>query len=101
MITVHGGGEISRTSSDVHDPLPIHALNGKVERSHRIDAEEIYRMLDGFVIDDTGVFNDKLREWELLQLPSPPRRPRRPDSLRTPQAEDPDPGVSKLRQMHT
>lgn len=39
-------------------------LNGKVERSHRIDAEEFYRMLDGVVIDDTGVFNDKLREWE-------------------------------------
>ncbi|WP_285620602.1 IS481 family transposase [Actinoallomurus iriomotensis] len=39
-------------------------LNGKVERSHRIDAEEFYRMLDGIVIDDTGVFNDKLREWE-------------------------------------
>ena len=28
-------------------------LNGKVERSHRIDAEEFYRMLDGVVIDDT------------------------------------------------
>ncbi|MEW2386620.1 IS481 family transposase [Micromonospora sp. NPDC047707] len=39
-------------------------LNGKVERSHRIDAEEFYRMLDGVVIDDTGVFNDKLQEWE-------------------------------------
>ena len=39
-------------------------LNGKVERSHRIDAEEFYRMLDGVMIDDTGVFNDKLREWE-------------------------------------
>lgn len=39
-------------------------LNGKVERSHRIDADEFYRMLDGIVIDDTGVFNDKLREWE-------------------------------------
>jgi len=39
-------------------------LNGKVERSHRIDAEEFYRLLDGTVIDDTGVFNDKLREWE-------------------------------------
>jgi transposase len=39
-------------------------LNGKVERSHRIDAEEFYRMLAGVVIDDTGVFNDKLREWE-------------------------------------
>jgi hypothetical protein len=27
-------------------------LNGKVERSHRIDAEEFYRLLDGTVIDD-------------------------------------------------
>jgi transposase InsO family protein len=39
-------------------------LNGKVERSHRIDAEEFYRLLDGVVIDDTKVFNDKLQEWE-------------------------------------
>jgi transposase InsO family protein len=39
-------------------------LNGKVERSHRIDAEEFYRLLDGVVIDDTKIFNDKLREWE-------------------------------------
>jgi hypothetical protein len=33
-------------------------LNGKVERSHRIDAEEFYRLLDGVVIDDAQVFND-------------------------------------------
>lgn len=39
-------------------------LNGKVERSHRIDAEEFYRMLDGVVIDDTNLFNDNLQEWE-------------------------------------
>ncbi len=39
-------------------------LNGKVERSHRIDAEEFYRLLEGTVIDDAKVFNDKLREWE-------------------------------------
>ena len=39
-------------------------LNGKVERSHRIDAEEFYRLLDGTVIDDAKVFNNKLREWE-------------------------------------
>lgn len=39
-------------------------LNGKVERSHRIDAEEFYRMLDGVVIDDTGLFNERLKEWE-------------------------------------
>ncbi len=39
-------------------------LNGKVERSHRIDAEEFYRLLDGVVIDDAGLFNDELKEWE-------------------------------------
>lgn len=39
-------------------------LNGKVERSHRIDAEEFYRLLDGVVIDNAQVFNDKLQEWE-------------------------------------
>ena len=39
-------------------------LNGKVERSHRIDAEEFYRLLDGVLIDDANVLNDKLREWE-------------------------------------
>jgi transposase InsO family protein len=39
-------------------------LNGKVERSHRIDDEEFYRMLDGVMIDDAQIFNDKLREWE-------------------------------------
>jgi transposase InsO family protein len=35
-------------------------LNGKVERSHRIDAEEFYRLLDGVIIDDAKLFNDKL-----------------------------------------
>jgi transposase InsO family protein len=39
-------------------------LNGKVERSHRIDAEEFYRLLDGVVIDDAKLFNEKLQEWE-------------------------------------
>lgn len=39
-------------------------LNGKVERSHRIDAEEFHRLLDGVVIDYTKLFNDKLAEWE-------------------------------------
>jgi hypothetical protein len=39
-------------------------LNGKVERSHRIDAEEFYRLLNGVVIDDAEIFNQKLLEWE-------------------------------------
>src|SRR5207245_4027641 len=39
-------------------------LNGKVERSHRIDAEEFYRLLDGVVVDDAKVFTTKLQEWE-------------------------------------
>ena len=39
-------------------------LNGKVERSHRIDDDEFCRMLAGFVIDDAALFNTKLQEWE-------------------------------------
>jgi transposase InsO family protein len=39
-------------------------LNGKVERSHRIDAEEFYRLLDGVVLDDSQLFTTKLQEWE-------------------------------------
>ena len=39
-------------------------LNGKVERSHRIDGEEFYRQLKAIVIDDTQLFNGKLAEWE-------------------------------------
>jgi len=39
-------------------------LNGKVERSHRIDEEEFYRMLKGVVIDSSELFNQKLKEWE-------------------------------------
>lgn len=39
-------------------------LNGKVERSHRIDSEGFYRLLEGEVIDDLNLFNTKLQEWE-------------------------------------
>jgi transposase InsO family protein len=39
-------------------------LNGKVERSHRIDSEEFYRLLEGQVIDDANVLSNKLQEWE-------------------------------------
>jgi transposase InsO family protein len=35
-----------------------------IERSHRIDSEEFYRLLQGQVIDDTHLFTDKLQEWE-------------------------------------
>lgn len=40
-------------------------LNGKVERSHRIDEQEFYQLLDKKGIrDDIHLYNDKLREWE-------------------------------------
>ncbi len=40
-------------------------LNGKVERSHRADAQEFYQLLDQKgVSDDIRLFNAKLREWE-------------------------------------
>ena len=56
-------------------------LKGKVERSHRIDGDEFYRLLSGVVIDDTKLFNDKLKEWEDLQLQPAPWKLGRPDSL--------------------
>jgi transposase InsO family protein len=43
---------------------PYPRLNGKVELSHRIDAEEFYRLLDGVVIDDINIFNARLKEWQ-------------------------------------
>jgi transposase InsO family protein len=40
-------------------------LNGKVERSHRVDNQEFYQLLDkDGVSDDIYLFNKKLREWE-------------------------------------
>ncbi len=40
-------------------------LNGKVERSHRIDGQEFYQLLDqDGITDDIHLFNTKLREWE-------------------------------------
>jgi transposase InsO family protein len=38
--------------------------DGKVERSHRIEDEEFYRLLDGVVVDHTARFNAKLQERE-------------------------------------
>lgn len=40
-------------------------LNGKVERSHRIDSQEFYQLLDRDGIqDDIHLYNKKLEEWE-------------------------------------
>jgi transposase InsO family protein len=39
-------------------------LNGKVERSHRIDQEEFYRQLKGVVMHGTEEYNQRLDEWE-------------------------------------
>lgn len=74
--TVIARGTLGRTDhTDVLAPAPhvrgclsttpaTPRLNGKVERSHRIDAEEFCRMLEGIVIDDTEVFNDPPQEWQ-------------------------------------
>lgn len=40
-------------------------LNGKVDRSHRVDDQEFYQLLDkGGIADDIHLFNEKLRECE-------------------------------------
>jgi transposase InsO family protein len=39
--------------------------NGKVERSHRVDDQEFYQLLDqDDISDDIHLFNAKPREWE-------------------------------------
>jgi transposase InsO family protein len=57
-------GTCSTKASTVKIKPRTPRLNGKVERSHRIDSEEFYRLLEGQVIDDTRLFTDKLQEWE-------------------------------------
>jgi transposase InsO family protein len=77
-------------------------LNGKVERSHRIDAEEFYRLLDGAVIDDAQVFNNKLQEWEdYYNYHRPHGGLDGQTPIRTAKAKDPGPRVSGDRQLHT
>jgi transposase InsO family protein len=39
-------------------------LDRKAERSHRIDSDEFYRLLEGEVIDDANLFTERLRQWE-------------------------------------
>lgn len=40
-------------------------LNGKVERSHRVDNQEFYQLLDkDGISDDIHILNKQLREWE-------------------------------------
>lgn len=40
-------------------------LNGKVERSHGVDDQDFYQLLDrDGITDDIHLFNEKLREWE-------------------------------------
>ena len=46
----------------MHIRLHRPRVNGKIDRSHRIDEEEFYRLLDGVVVDDTNLFNEKVRE---------------------------------------
>ena len=57
-------------------------LNGKVERSHRIDADEFYKLLEGVVVDDTGPVAERLQEGEnFYSVHRPHGGPRRPDAL--------------------
>ena len=79
-------------------------LNGKVERSHRIDGEEFYRQLKGVVIDNTALFNERLQEWQdFYNYHRPHGALGGQTPLRTPTAEDhgDDPRVNDLRQLHT
>jgi transposase InsO family protein len=58
------GQVLDRGAGHAHLKPGTPRRNGKVERSHRIDAEECYLLLEGVVVDDAQVFNDKLQAWE-------------------------------------
>ena len=65
-------------------------LNGKVERSHRIDSEEFYRLLEGQVIDDVNLFkttsnNGRTTTTTIDHTEPSPARPPTSDSNRKPE----------------
>ena len=79
-------------------------LNGKVERSHRIDAEEFYRLLDGVVLGDLGAFNDKLKEWEdyyNYHRPHGGLAGQTPYERLLQKTQPPSQGVNDLKQQHS
>ncbi|WP_202968370.1 integrase core domain-containing protein [Rhodococcus pyridinivorans] len=77
-------------------------LNGKVERSHRIDSDEFYRLLEGEVIDDANLFAERLQQWEdHYNYDRPPRGAGRSNTVRTPPTESTRPTVIGLFQLHT
>ncbi len=44
-------------------------LNGKVERSYRVDDQEFHQLLDqNGISDDIHLFNEKLREWDATPM---------------------------------
>jgi hypothetical protein len=48
---------------DRASPMPL--MDGKVERSHRVDDQEFYQLLDpDGITGDVHLFNEKLKEWE-------------------------------------
>ena len=59
-------------------------------------------MLDGVMIDDAALFNDRLKEWEdFYNYNRPHGGLRWTGALRTTTTEDTEPGVSNHRQWHT
>jgi hypothetical protein len=92
------------TSTEQHpSPTPFNRPldeHGSIERSHRIDAEEFYRLLEHTVIDDANVFNDKLREWEDYYNYHRPHGALGGQTHPT-NAYDQSQGVTRLRQLHT
>jgi hypothetical protein len=88
--------EVSDHYGDLTCPHHLHSRS----TARRSDAEEFYRVLQGVVIDDTGVFNDKLRGRTTTTTiaPTAPSAAKPPTNA---QAKNPNPGVTKLRQMQS
>jgi transposase InsO family protein len=76
-------------------------LNGKVELSRRIDNEEFYRLLEGVVIDDSELFNEKLQEWETFYNYDRPHGGLGGQTPTNDCDKRPRPRVKRDRQLHT
>lgn len=62
--TFTGISKNATSATSTSGPRTPH-LNGRAERSHRVDDQEFYQLLDrDGITDDIHLFNAKLKEWE-------------------------------------
>ena len=68
---------------------PDTASNGTVERSHGVDDQEFYELLDkDGITDDIHLFNEKLRGWRTTTITTGLTKPSAGRPVRTSPGQD-------------